>query len=296
MDALREKKCQAVFAPKSSEYNLTKEQDVERLFRDFQPDFVFHLAGLVGGILANKERPAEFFYQNLIMGTFMLHYSQKNGVQKFIAAGAGCGYPEQASLPFKEESFWNGFPQIESAPYSLAKRLLTIQAWAYAKQHGFVTLICIPGNIYGPWDNFHLMDSHVVPALVRKFVEAKMENRSAIEVWGSGKPTRDFAYAGDVANGLLRAAEVLNTTETINISSGVETSIREVCDYLKQITGYAGTLSWNADLPEGQTRRCFDVSKAKRLLDFSCQTDIHAGLQKTVAWYVENHNSSIIRK
>lgn len=296
VETLKNREAPQLFIARSSEFDLTREENVERLFKTFQPDIVFHLAGLVGGILANKERPAEFFYQNLMMGTLMLHHAQKNGVKKFIAAGAGCGYPENAPIPLKEESFWEGLPQPDSAPYSLAKRLLTIQAQAYEKQYGFTTIICVPGNIYGPWDNFHLRDSHVVPALVRKFVEASAKKEPSLEVWGSGKPTRDFVYAGDVALGMIRAAEKLERPEMVNLSSGKETSILEVCEHLKKITGYSGNLEWNSERPEGQARRLFDVSKAERLLDFTCPTGIGAGLAKTVAWYKEHQNSAELRK
>ncbi|MBI3365124.1 MAG: NAD-dependent epimerase/dehydratase family protein, partial [Ignavibacteriae bacterium] len=240
VNTLRGKDCSEIIVVKKKEYDLTKEDQVRALFEKSKPHIVFHLAGLVGGILPNKERPAEFFYVNLMVGTLMLHYSWLYKVEKFTAAGAGCGYPEHAPIPLKEESFWNGFPQKESAPYSLAKRLLHIQSVAYRQQHGFNSIICIPGNIYGRYDNFNLLDAHVIPALVRKFVEASRNKSASVEVWGSGKPTRDFVYAGDVADGMIRATEVYDKSEIINISSGVETSIREVVQHLTSITGFSG--------------------------------------------------------
>jgi len=189
---LQERGCRELVVVRSADYDLTREENCIRLLEDTRPDIVIHLAGLVGGILANKTRPAEFFYQNLTMGTFMLHHSWRHGVKKFIAAGAGCGYPEHAPMPLKEESFWSGFPQQESAPYSLAKRLLHVQSTAYFQQYGFVSVIAIPGNIYGPYDNFDLSASHVVPALVRKFVDAADSGTREVVVWGTGRPTRDF--------------------------------------------------------------------------------------------------------
>jgi GDP-L-fucose synthase len=294
--ALKNANCADIIVVNRREYDLTKEDDVIRLFKNYRAEIVFHLAGLVGGILPNKERPAEFFYQNLMMGTLMMHYAWKAGVKKFLAAGAGCGYPEHAPIPLQECSFWEGFPQKESAPYSLAKRLLSVQSQAYFQQYKFVSIICIPGNLYGPWDNFNLMDAHVIPALVRKFVEGKISSAPELEIWGGGKPTRDFVYAGDVAQGMLRAAENYQENELVNISSGVETSIREVVEILQAITGYSGKIRWNTSRPEGQPRRCFDISKAKRDLGFAPTTHLHQGLLKTVTWFQENINNTEVRK
>jgi GDP-L-fucose synthase len=280
----------------SKKYDLTSEENVKKVFIDHSPEIVFHLAGLVGGILPNKERPAEYFYKNLTMGTFMLHHSWANKVEKFIAAGAGCGYPEKAPIPLKESSFWDGFPQKESAPYSLAKRLLSVQSEAYNRQYGFTSIICIPGNIYGSWDNFNLKDAHVIPALVRKFVEAKLTNAPQVEVWGSGKPTRDFVYAGDVALGMIRASEVYNKNELVNMSTGQESSIITICTLLKELTSYEGEIIWNDTYPDGQLRRCFDMTKAKNDLQFVAPTDIKDGLKLTVDWYRENINNPEVRK
>lgn len=285
---LRAYGCPEIFVVRSQEYDLTKEGDCIRLLERTRPDIVLHLAGLVGGILANKTRPAEFFYQNLTMGTFMLHHSWRHGVKKFVAAGAGCGYPERAPMPLKEESFWSGFPQQESAPYSLAKRLLHVQSTAYFQQYGFVSVIAIPGNIYGPYDNFDLSASHVVPALVRKFVDAVDARAREVVVWGTGRPTRDFVYAGDVAEGFLLAAERYSHPELVNLSSGVETSIRELAETLQELTGFQGEIVWDASQPDGQLRRCFDVSKAKTDLGFEARTSLREGLLKTVSWYQTN--------
>lgn len=288
VDKLQQTDCEEFFVVRSRDYDLTLETNVECLFKDFKPDIVIHLAGLVGGILANKERPAEFFYQNLMMGTFTMHYAWKHGVEKFVAAGAGCGYPEHAPIPLKEESFWNGFPQWESAPYSLAKRMLHIQSIAYERQYGFKSIITIPGNIYGPYDNFDLRNAHVIPALVRKFIETVEEGKDQVVVWGSGRPTRDFVYAGDVAEGILLAAEKYNRSELVNISSGVETSIKEVVEMLTELTGFEGKIIWDTSRPDGQARRCFDISKVKHDLGFEARTSLREGLKKTLDWYREN--------
>lgn len=284
--------CQDVFVVRSRDYDLTKEDDVARLFAEHPADVVIHLAGLVGGIQANKLRPADFFYQNLMMGTLTLHYAWRSGAQKFIAAGAGCGYPEHAPLPLREENFWDGFPQQESAPYSLAKRLLHVQAIAYWRQHGFPAIVTIPGNIYGPHDNFDLEHAHVVPALVRKFVTAVDEGLDRVVVWGTGNPTRDFVYVGDVADGILLAAQVYDRPELVNLSSGTEVSIREVVEHLREVTGFRGEVVWDQARPDGQPRRVFDVTKARRDLGFEARTGLRDGLRITVDWYRANRGSA----
>lgn len=283
---LRKADCKNLFVVRSRDYDLTKEDQIARLFREHPADVVIHLAGLVGGIAANKTLPADFFYQNLMMGVLALHYSWKTGAQKFVCAGAGCGYPERAPIPLKEENFWEGFPQKESAAYSLAKRMLHVQSVAYWQQHKFPAVVTIPGNIYGPHDNFDLENAHVIPALVRKFVEATEEGgRGTVEVWGSGKPTRDFVYAGDVADGILRAGESYKSSALVNLSSGTESSIREVVDTLAEITGFRGQIAWNQSRPDGQSRRLFDISKAERELGFRARTTLLDGLRLTVDWY-----------
>ncbi|MBM4431814.1 MAG: GDP-L-fucose synthase [Chloroflexi bacterium] len=287
---LRETDCADVFVVRSREYDLTKEDQVARLFEEHPADVVIHLAGLVGGIGANKARPADFFYQNIMMGVLTMHYAWKAGVEKFVAAGAGCGYPEHAPMPLKEESFWDGFPQQESAPYSLAKRMLHIQSIAYWRQHRFPAIVTIPGNIYGPYDNFDLENAHVIPALVRKFVEAVDDRHEQVVVWGTGKPTRDFVYAGDVAEGILRAAEAYDRPELVNLSSGNETSIREVVETLVEITGFNGEMVWDRSRPDGQARRVFNVSKALRELGFEAGTSLREGLRLTADWYRANRN------
>ncbi len=282
---------EGIFVVRSKEFDLTREDDVRRLFAEHPADVVFHLAGLVGGIGANKARPADFFYQNLMMGVLVMHHAWKTGATKFVAAAAGCGYPEHAPMPLREESLWDGFPQQESAPYSLAKRMLHVQSLAYWRQHKFPAVIAIPGNIYGPYDNFDLENAHVVPALVRKFAEATDEARNGerpfapVTVWGSGRPTRDFVYAGDVAEGILRAAEVYDAPALVNLSSGTETTIREVVEAIVDISGYGGKLIWDQNRPDGQIRRLMDISKARTELGFNPHTSLRDGLKATIEWY-----------
>ncbi|MHB2018536.1 MAG: GDP-L-fucose synthase family protein [Candidatus Xenobia bacterium] len=294
--ALQAVGCETVIPVARSEYDLLEQSAVRRLFTEHKPHLVFHLAGLVGGILPNKLRPAEFYYENLMVGTMVFHEAWKSGAEKFIAAGAGCGYPLEAPMPLQEKDFWVGLPQPESAPYSLAKRMLTIQSEAYYRQYGFVSIICIPGNLYGPWDNFRLLDAHVIPALVRKFVEAEMENSPYVEVWGSGMPTRDFVYVEDAAQAMLLAVEKYNQNEIVNISSGVESRITEVCELLKELTSFRGEIRWNTERPDGQLRRCFDLTKLKRDLAFVPQTDLRSGLSRTVEWYRANLPNALVRR
>lgn len=301
VEQLQEAGCRHVFVVRSKEYDLTREDACARLFADLEAgvsdwpggkrpaDVVIHLAGLVGGIQANKDRPADFFYANLMMGVLTMHYAWKKGAQKFVAAAAGCGYPQHAPMPLKETSFWDGFPQQESAPYSLAKRMLHVQSIAYWQQHRFPAVVVLPGNIYGPHDNFDLENAHVVPALVRKFVEATASRpHKNVVVWGTGRASRDFVYAGDVAAGILRAGELYAQPELVNLSMGRNTSVKDVVEMLAEITDFAGEIVWDTTRPEGQPDRCMDVGKARQELGFRAATDLREGLALTVRWYREN--------
>lgn len=292
VERLQELDCNHVFAVRSRDYDLVTERDAIRLFEEHPADVVFHLAGYVGGIGANKAFPADFFYRNLMMGAHVLHYAWKTGAEKVVAAGAGCGYPEAAPLPIKESDYWNGYPQDDSAPYSLAKRMLHVQSFAYWRQHKFPILVAIPGNIYGPYDNFDLEAAHVIPALVRKFVEAADDEKPCVEVWGAGKATRDFCYAGDVAEGMIRMAEKIDEPVLLNMACGEDHSIREVCDALTEITGFSGQIKWLTDRPEGQCRRVLDMSTTEKVLGFCCTTSLGEGLEKTVEWYRANRKSA----
>ncbi len=285
---LRDMGCDNVFVVRSAEYDLVREDETIRLFDEHEPEIVFHLAGYVGGIGANRSYPADFFYQNLMMGVHVLHYAWKRGATKVVAASAGCGYPEHAPLPIKESDYWNGFPQVDSAPYSLAKRMLHVQSMAYWRQHEFPILVGMPGNIYGPHDNFDLEAAHVVPALVRKFVEAADDGKPVVDVWGRGNASRDFVYAGDVAQGLIRMAERFQEPVLLNLSRGQECTVKEVVQTLTEITGFQGEINWQVDKPEGQARRVFDMSKTKEMLGHVCETSLHEGLEQTVKWYRAN--------
>ena len=292
LEKLRDAGARDVYSVRSADWDLTKEADVERLYAEVKPSLVFHLAGLVGGIGANKAHPGQFFYNNLMMGTLTVHHAMKFGVKKVVSAGAGCGYPEFVDMPQKESDFWSGFPQPDSAPYSLAKRMLHVQSFAYWDEYQFNSIVTIPGNIYGPYDNFDLEGAHVIPALVRKFVEAVDDGRDTIEVWGTGEPSRDFVYAGDVAEGMIAAARQLEEPSLINLTSGTETKIRAVVESLVEATGFGGEIVWNADRPDGQSRRVFDVSKAEELLGWRARTSLADGLKQTVDWYRANRASA----
>ncbi len=277
-----------VSAPTRSDCDLTHETQVEGLFKDLRPQVVFHLAGLNGGILANQKRPAEFYYQNLMMGTLMIHQSWKHGVECCLTVGAGCGYPASAANPLAEDNLWEGYPQRESAPYALAKRMLGVQSEAYFQQYGFVSIVAILGTVYGPYDNFTPESAPVVAALVRKFCDASVSHSESVEVWGTGKATRDCIFVDDLIEVLLRSVTHSTTSLTINASSGRATSIREIVDLLRGITNYAGNVRWLADRPEGQQHRCLDVSKAFRELNWQATTSLEDGLRKTVVWYLAN--------
>jgi GDP-L-fucose synthase len=284
-EKLRAAGCADVFVARSRDYDLTRQDEAARLFAQHPAEIVIHLAGYVGGIGANQRFPADFFFRNIMMGVLTMHHAWSAGAEKFIAAGAGCGYPEHAPQPLREDNFWDGFPQSESAPYSLAKRMLHVQSVAYWRQHRFASVVTIPGNIYGPYDNFDLEGAHVIPSLVRKFVEAVDDQHPRVVIWGSGTPTRDFVYGGDVADGILRAAEVYDRAELVNLSTGTATSIRDVVQTLAEISGFAGEITWDASRPDGQAERRFDVTKAARQLGWTARTALRAGLEATVRWY-----------
>ena len=277
--------CAGVYVARSRDYDLTRQDAAEQLFRDRPAGVVFHLAGYVGGIGANQAAPGDFFYRNLMMGANVLHQAWKAGAAKVVAASTGCGYPEHAPLPLRESDYWNGYPQEESAPYSLAKRMLHVHSLAYWRQHRFPIVVALPGNVYGPHDNFDLDAAHVVPALVRKFVEAADDGQPAVTVWGSGAPQRDFVFAGDVAQGMIRAAERCHRPALLNLSAGAGVSIRELVELLREITGYRGAIAWDRSRPAGQARRVFDVSRARAEIGFSATTPLRAGLALTVQWY-----------
>jgi GDP-L-fucose synthase len=288
---LQEAGCDLI-TPRRSEYDLLEQNEVRCLFADSRPEIVFHLAGLVGGILANKERPAEFCYQNLMMGTTVLHEAWRAGVRKYITLIGGCSYPASAPSPIPETQLWNGYPQTESAPYSLAKKMAVTLAAAYRQQYSFNAIILVPGNIYGPEDNFDLASSHVIPALIRKFYNARLSGQEEVVAWGSGKPTRDFIYIQDACEAILQAAVTYDGSEIINLSSGVQTSIGELVDQIADLVGYRGRVRWDDSKPDGQMSKVFDVRRMREWLGYSCRTSLRDGLAKTISWFESNYGTA----
>ena len=241
--------CKQIIAPKKNECDLTIESNVKGLFSSTKPEIVIHLAGKVGGIMANKNAPGEFFYKNIMMGTLVLDNAMKNGVQKLVGLAAGCGYPKHLEVPFKESEFWKELPDENSIGYSMAKKMLIIQSWTYREQYGFNSTILLPANLYGPFDNFHLENSHVVPALIRKFVEAKNDNKSQVTVWGSGKASREFLYVDDTAKAITKVAEFYNESGPLNLGTGTGTTIKELANIISNLTGFDGKIVWDISRP-----------------------------------------------
>jgi GDP-L-fucose synthase len=291
---LEPKGCTLITASRQ-EYDLTEQDQVRRLLASTRPDVVFQLAGLVGGILVNKRRPAEFSHQNLLLGTLMLHESWKAGVGKYVTLIGGCSYPATAPSPIAETELWNGYPQTESAPYSLAKRMMVTLAQAYRQQHAFDAIVLVPGNLYGPHDNFDLEASHVIPALVRKFWEAAQEGRGEVTVWGSGRPLRDFVYAPDACEAILIAAEGYDGADIINISSGQPVTIRELVETVAELAGYRGRIVWDAEKPDGQMEKGFDVSRMRSLLGYECRMTLREGLERTMEWFRAHHTTARLK-
>lgn len=277
-----------VLAPSHAEYDLLDQAAVRRMFHDLRPEVVFHLAGLVGGILANRKSPADYSYQNLLMGTLMLHEAHRAGVSKYITLIGGCSYPALAPSPISEGELWNGYPQAESAPYSTAKKMAVVLAQAYRAQHGFDAVVLVPGNVYGPWDNFDLENSHVIPALIRKYHEAKLAGVDEIVAWGTGRPTRDFIFASDACAGIVKAAQVYSGPEIINISAGVAITIRELVETVAHAVGFKGQVRWDGTKPDGQMAKGFDVTRMREWLGFEATTPLREGIRRTYEWYLEN--------
>ena len=279
-----------VIAPTRADYNLLEQADARRLLADTKPDVVFHLAALSGGILANRDYPADFCYQNLLMNTMVAHESWRAGAGKFVTLIGGCSYPAQADNPIREADLWNGYPQQESAAYSLAKRMSVVMADAYRQQHGFDAVVLVPGNLYGPHDNFDLKNAHVIPATIRKFVEARQRGDAEIVAWGSGAPVRDFIYVGDACEVILTAAERYSGADIINLSSGVPTTIRELIEAVAELTGFQGQVRWDTSKPDGQMFKRFDVARMEQLLGYRCPTTLREGLANTIAWFEQHYD------
>ena len=285
IDKLRRRGAEEIFVPLMEDYDLVRLDNIKRMLDDARPDIIIHLAAKVGGIGANRAHPAEFFYDNLMMGVQLLHESWKAGVSKFVAIGTVCAYPKFTPVPFKEENLWNGYPEETNAPYGLAKKMLLVQSQAYRQQYGFNSIFLLPVNLYGPGDNFDQESSHVIPALIRKCLGAKEQGDDHIVAWGTGSPTREFLYVEDAAEGILLAAERYNASDPVNLGSGMEISIKDLMEMIARLTGFEGEIVWDTSKPDGQPRRSLDTSKAERLFGFKARTSFEKGLRRTVEWY-----------
>lgn len=279
-----------IFVPRSADYDLTLPAHVERMLADSRPDILIHLAALAGGIGANRDRPADFFYKNLMMGVPLMHAAWEKGVSKFVAVGSICSYPKFTPLPFKEENLWNGYPEETNAPYGLAKKMLLVQAQAYREQYDYNAIYLMPVNLYGPRDNFDLQTSHVIPALIRKCIEAQDRGEREIIAWGDGSPTREFLYAPDASEGIITAAENYNGGEPVNLGSGQEISIKDLLELIARLTGFDGRIVWDTSKPNGQPRRALDTSRAADYFGWRASTPFEDGLRATIAWYRENRS------
>jgi len=284
---LQEQGYENLIIPRSKQYDLRDPYRVMDLLKDTRPDLIIHLAASVGGIEANRRNPGSFFYDNLSMGIHLMEAARQMGVEKFLTCGTICCYPKYTPVPFKEEDLWNGYPEETNAPYGLAKKMLLVQGQAYRQQYNFNSIFLLPVNLYGPGDNFDLVTSHVIPALIRKCIEAKEQEKDHIVVWGSGKATREFLYVEDAAEAIVLAAEHYDGSEPVNIGNGQEITIKELAEKIAQITGFKGEIRWDTTKPEGQPRRCLDVEKAKQYFGFESKVDLTTGLEKTVQWYLD---------
>jgi GDP-L-fucose synthase len=277
--------CKEVLVPEYPEYDLTRIDSIERLMVEQQPEVLIHLAAVVGGIGANRTNPGRFFYDNAIMGIQLIEAARRHAVEKTVVLGTICAYPKFTPVPFREEELWNGYPEETNAPYGLAKKMMLVQCQAYREQYGMNAVFLLPVNLYGPGDNFDPQSSHVIPALIRKCAEAVAEGREEIVLWGDGSPTREFLYVEDAAEGIVLASERYDGSEPVNLGSGMEISIRDLATQIAGMTGFSGRIVWDASQPNGQPRRCLDVTRAEREFGFRAKTSFEAGLQKTIDWY-----------
>ena len=282
---LKEHGAREIFVPQYPEYDLVREADIIRMIDTAKPDIIIHLAAKVGGIGANREKPGEFFYDNLMMGVQLIHQAWLKSVEKFVAIGTICAYPKFTPIPFKEEDLWNGYPEETNAPYGLAKKMLLVQSQAYREQYGYNSIFLLPVNLYGPGDNFNPATSHVIPALIRKYLEAKEQGASEIVAWGDGTPTREFIYVEDAAEGITLATERYNSSEPVNIGSSFEISIKDLTETIARLTGFNGTIRWDTTKPNGQPRRKLDTTRARDAFGFEAKTNFEEGLKRTIAWY-----------
>ncbi len=288
VEQLRHKGCKHIIVPRSARFDLRKNSAIRKLYTRARPDMVIHLAAVVGGIGANLENPGKFFYDNLIMGVELMEQARRMGIAKFVAIGTICAYPKFCPVPFKEAHLWDGYPEETNAPYGLAKKMLLVQSQAYRQQYGFNSIYLLPVNLYGPGDNFSWGTSHVIPALIRKCVEAKERGDNHITVWGTGRATREFLYVDDAARGIILAAEKYNSSDPVNLGAGFEISIKKLVDLIVKLTKFKGEIIWDASKPDGQPRRCLDTTRARKEFGFEVKIPFETGLKKTIAWYVGN--------
>ena len=290
---LNERGCGSVFIPHIEDYDLRDPENIKRMYKDASADIVIHLAAVVGGIGANRENPGSFFYDNLVMGVHLIEEARKNNIEKFVAIGTICAYPKYTPVPFKEEDLWNGYPEETNAPYGLAKKMLLVQSQAYRQQYGFNSIFLLPVNLYGAGDNFDPKSSHVIPALIKKFYEAKINNEKKVIVWGTGSATREFLYVEDCAEAIVLAAEKYDKPDPVNIGAGFEISIKDLAYKIKDIVEYRGEVAWDTTKPDGQPRRCLDTAKAEAEFGFKAKTGFDEGLRKTINWYIESANAKL---
>jgi GDP-L-fucose synthase len=288
---LRARGCSKIVVPRSRDYDLVEMSAVKRLYDDAAPDLVIHLAARVGGIGANQANAGKFFYDNLMMGTQLMEVGRQRGLRKFVAVATICAYPKFTPVPFKEDDLWIGYPEETNAAYGLAKKMLLVQSQAYRQQYGFNSIVLFPVNLYGPGDNFDLNTAHVIPALIRKCYEAKLAHSSKIVLWGDGTPSREFLYVEDAAEGIVRAAEAYNESLPVNLGTGEEITIRNLAAMIAAEIGFTGRIDWDTSKPNGQPRRCLDVSRAKQLFGFQAKHSLQDGLTKTIQWFHTNRDS-----
>lgn len=290
---LHERGAADVFIPTIEKYDLVQAASIRQMLEDSKPDIIIHLAAQVGGIGANREHPAEYFYNNLMMGVQLMHEAWLRGVEKFVALGTICAYPKFTPIPFREEDLWNGYPEETNAPYGLAKKMMLVQSQSYRQQYGYNSIFLMPVNLYGPRDNFNPASSHVIPALIRKCLEAIDSGADTIEVWGDGSPTREFLYVEDAAEGILLASEKYNSSEPVNLGSGMEISIKDLVELIARLTGFAGHIRWETSKPNGQPRRRLNVERAEQEFGFRAQVNFEEGLRRTIDWYRDHKGKRI---
>jgi GDP-L-fucose synthase len=282
---LKERGYTDIVVPRRREFDLTREADVERLYTTFKPELIIHLAAEVGGIGANRDNPGRYFFANMSMGMHLIEGARKHGLKKFVQIGTICAYPKFTPVPFKESDLWNGYPEETNAPYGVAKKSLLVMCQGYREQYGLNGIYLLPVNLYGPRDNFDLRTSHVIPALIRKCVEAKRRGDKEIPAWGTGKASREFLYVDDCAEGIIAATEKYNSPDPINLGSGREITVKDLTELIAKLTGFTGRIAWDPTKPDGQPRRCLDVSRAKEQIGFVAKTSLEDGLRRTIEWY-----------